>query len=67
VGPNGDFTCEKDADDHVEHQAHTHSPTNPDQLITWFDGDRRNYQGEFQPCDESTCSLPAGHARGHAR
>lgn len=36
------------------------------QTLTWFDGDRRCYVGEFTACDQSTCVLPAGHRGEHA-
>lgn len=36
------------------------------QMITWFPGDRREYEGEFKSCDYRGCSLPIGHRGAHA-
>jgi hypothetical protein len=38
----------------------------PHQTIYWLDGDRRAFTGEFTPCDESRCILPAGHRGAHS-
>lgn len=60
----GDLTCRLEAD----HFGDEHQATGlfADQTIYWLEGDRRCFTGEFQPCDESTCCLPAGHHGRHA-
>jgi hypothetical protein len=50
------------------HQAVLHDYAYPGSTTTiyWQEGDRRNFRGEFTPCDQSTCLLPAGHHGDHA-
>lgn len=37
--------------------------------ITWLDGDRRDYIGNYWPCDglDGLCILPGAHPGGHAQ
>ena len=34
--------------------------------ISWEEGDRRNFRGEFTECSHLGCTLPAEHWGGHA-
>lgn len=63
---DGEFSCrlEHDPVAEPEHQA---TGLFDYQTIHWFEGDRRQFTGDFNPCDESTCILPAGHHGDHAR
>lgn len=36
-------------------------------VIQWLDADRRTFRGQWTPCDQSDCVLPAGHRGNHAR
>jgi len=35
-------------------------------LVTWFDGDRRDYTGQLVECPWRGCLLPGGHHGDHA-
>lgn len=35
------------------------------QTIAWLDGDRRQFVGEWVPC-EAICTLPVNHSGNHA-
>jgi hypothetical protein len=63
TGDDGLFSCRLDADGHQEHIAPGLFAT---QTIHWLEGDRRQFTGDFHPCDQSTCLLPAGHHGNHA-
>lgn len=39
----------------------------PWQTIYWLDDDRRTFRGDFVPCHQLACILPAGHRGDHAR
>lgn len=60
----GDISCRLDEG----HGGRQHDATGlfAHQTISWFEGDRRQFTGEFHPCDQSTCLLPAGHHGRHA-
>lgn len=60
---DGEFACRRPVDGHTQHVA---SGLIAGQTIHWYDGDRRNFTGEFNACDQSTCILPAGHHGRHA-
>lgn len=34
--------------------------------ITWWEEDRRNFRGEYIPCDDNRCTLPKDHRGQHA-
>lgn len=61
--PEGLFSCRLPADGHREHIA---TGLFEHQSIHWQEGDRRQFTGDFHPCDQSTCILPAGHHGRHA-
>ena len=63
-GVEGVLSCRLDAG----HEGAQHDATGlfEWQTISWFEGDRRQFTGEFHPCDQSTCILPAGHRGSHA-
>lgn len=60
----GDLSCRLDAghegDEHEARGLFEH------QTVTWLDGDRRQFTGDFFPCSEGTCTLPADHKGNHA-
>lgn len=61
--PDGEFSCRLPAGGHEEHVA---TGLFEHQTIHWLEGDRRQFTGDFHPCDQSTCILPAGHHGNHA-
>lgn len=66
--PDGEFRCRLGNVPHKEHQA---TGLYPHQTIYWQDGDRRQFRGEFVPCDfvnrdQAPCVLPSGHHGNHA-
>lgn len=63
---SGEFQCRLAASSHNEHREHVASGISGHQTIHWYDGDRRQFRGEFVPCDQSTCILPSGHHGDHA-
>lgn len=60
---DGEFRCRLADSPHPQHEA---TGLYEHQTISWFDGDRRQFRGEFVACDESTCILPSGHHGNHA-
>jgi hypothetical protein len=61
--PGGTFDCRLNEGHGPAHEA---TGLYPHQTISWVDGDRRAFTGEFTPCDQSSCILPAGHGGSHA-
>lgn len=68
--PNAtELTCEKDESGHrTEHEATLRDYAYPGSatVVTWAYEDRRSFVGEWAPCPNDGCVLPARHPRGHA-
>ena len=59
---DGIFDCRLEGE-HVEHEA---TGLFEYQVISWMDGDRRQFVGEFVECTYPSCLLPMNHHGNHA-
>lgn len=59
---DGIFDCRR-TDEHDQHEA---TGLFEYQVISWRDGDRRQFVGEFVECSSPGCILPADHRGRHA-
>lgn len=66
AGLNIELECEvDDRGGHIRHEAHLreYGYLGSSTLISWDEGDRRNFYGDWAPCGigDVPCVLPAGH------
>ncbi len=63
-----ELQCEMDSAEHETHQGTVRNYAYPGSVtvITWLTGDRRSFLGEWKPCYNKGCVLPAWHHGNHA-
>jgi len=65
-GEDGVFQCRKNWGHALLDNSHVATGLQEYQRIEWFDGDRRQFTGEWMPCaDLLSCTLPTGHPGDH--
>lgn len=68
-----ELTCEIDHPSHYNQSSSHHATLydyaypGSETTIYWDENDRRNFRGEWFPCESATCILPRGHHGAHTQ
>jgi len=67
TGP-AEVACEIDTPGPHQHRGTLRDYAYPGSVtaIIWHEDDRRTFRGEWQPCTDRPCTLPANHHGRHA-
>lgn len=65
--PDGIFQCRMKYGHESTDKKHVATGLYEYQTIEWTDGDRRQFTGEWVPCQDPGCILPAEHQGEHPR